>query len=202
MELPSERAGDRQTEAKEAKIEPTLVSQFKALRLNAGVSDVAEQELLSPDVWIGSAETDGLPDRDGPCCWGVDCGQSESASGVAAYWPLTGRLESMGAFPETPTLAERGLSDGVGGLYVSAANRGELIQVGRHIADVPALLRAALHRFGKPDVVVADRVRIAELRQVLEDAKIPLATLQPRGMGSFMALWMFGIFGRPLSPFA
>ena len=40
-----------------------------------------------------------------------------------------------------------------------------------------------LARFGRPDLVVADRWREAELRDALEAAGVPPAALDVRGMG-------------------
>ena len=104
-------------------------------------------------------------------------------SAVAGYWPATGALVCISAFPSEPTLAEQGLRDGVGGLYVECARRGELLTLGRHTVDVEALLQAALKRFGRPSRIVADRWREAELREALDNAGVPLAVLEFRGMG-------------------
>ena len=76
-----------------------------------------------------------------------------------------------------------GLADGVGGLYREMADRGELIQAGRRVSDVGALLREALRRWGRPLAVVCDRWRVAELRQSLEAVRFPLADLVERGQG-------------------
>ena len=86
-------------------------------------------------------------------------------------------------FPEVPTLGERGLGDGVGNLYQRMAERGELVQAGRRVSDIPALLAEALSRWGKPVAIVADRWREAELRQHLEAIRFPLAELVVRGQG-------------------
>ena len=104
-------------------------------------------------------------------------------SAVATFWPDTGRLETLSAFPSEPNLAERGLRDGVGGLYLDCARRGELLTLGGRTVDVEMLLQAALERFGRPSRVVADRWREAELRDALEAAGVPMAAFDPRGMG-------------------
>ena len=113
----------------------------------------------------------------------MDLGTSAAQSAVAAYYPETGRLECFAAFPCDPSLAERGLRDGVGGLYSECARRGELLTLGQSATDVSALLAEALRRYGKPSVVVADRWREAELRDALEVAGVPRASLELRGMG-------------------
>ena len=100
-------------------------------------------------------------------------------SAISAYWPQTGALASLAAFP----VRERGLRDGVGGLYVECARRGEPLTLGRHTVDVTALLPAALDRFGRPSRIVADRWREGDLREALDAARVPMAVLEFRGMG-------------------
>ena len=115
--------------------------------------------------------------------WGCDLGTSAAMSAIAAFWPETGRLESVAAFPHDPPLSERGLRDGVGGLYQQCSERGELIQTGQRAVALPGLLREALDRFGRPARIVADRWREAELRDALDAAGVPLAALEIRGQG-------------------
>ena len=61
---------------------------------------------------------------------------------------------------------------------------GELFQAGRRVSDIPALLREALERWGRPVAIACDRWRLAELRQHLEAVSFPLAELVERGQGS------------------
>ena len=144
--LPSLAAEIRE-EAAQARRDPGLLAGFEALRLNLGTADTEVQTLLDPGLW---KSIEGTADVDGPAVWGVDLGTSAAQSAVAAYWPQTGALACLAAFPAEPTLAERGLRDGVGGLYAECARRGELLTLGRHTVDVTALLQAALDRFGRP----------------------------------------------------
>ena len=168
------------TEAKQAKADPALLASFDALRLNLGTMDVEVSLLLQAGTWAG---VEGDAEASGPCEWGVDLGTSAAQSAVAAYWPETGRLECIAAFPCEPSLAERGLRDGVGNLYAECSRRGELLTLGKHAADISMLLAAALDRFGRPSVVVADRWREAELRDALTPAGVPFCPLEFRGMG-------------------
>ena len=168
------------TEAEQAKVDPSLLAGFEALRLNLGTSDTEVATLLSAGLWSaieGEAQSVGL------CVWGVDLGTSAAQSAVTAFWPMSGRLECLAAFPSDPSLADRGLRDGVGGLYAECARRGELLTLGQRSVDISALLAAALDRFGRPARLVADRWREAELRDSLDKAGIPLAALEFRGMG-------------------
>ena len=167
-------------EAAEAKRDPALLAAFDALRLNLGTEDVAITVLLDPHLW---REIEGVATCAGPCVWGVDLGTSFAMSAVSAYWPTTGALHSLAAFPSDPNLAERGLADGVGRLYLDCERTGELIQAGGRSVEIPTLLREAMDRFGKPARVVADRWREAELRDALDTARIPPANFETRGMG-------------------
>ena len=168
-------------EAKDAKHDPEAMQTFRALRLNQGVSDVSVSVLLDADTWRAAAELEG-PGPAGEYVLGVDLGQNAAMSAAAAYF-RGGSLEAVAVFPELPGLGERGLADGCGRLYLDMAQRGELMQAGRRVSDVPALLREALRRWGRPVAIVCDRWRVAELRQALELVRFPLAALVERGMG-------------------
>ena len=157
-----------------------MLPEFEALRLNLGTSDVATQRLIEADTW---ARIEGDAPRSGPCVWGLDLGTSAAQSAVAAYWPDTGALDVLAAFPERPALAERGLRDGVGSLYRDMERRGELVTLGGNAVDLGALISAALARFGRPVALTADRWREAELRDALAKAGAPAAALTLRGQG-------------------
>ena len=167
-------------EAQHARTDPATLAAFRALRLNQGTSDTMTAGLLEAGAWRA---IEGEVDRDGGMVWGADLGTSAAMSSIAAYWPDTGRLESLAAFPAEPTLEERGLRDGVGRLYAECAKRGELIQCGGAAVDISYLLAVALDRFGAPSALAADRWREAELRDALKKAGVPLAALSLRGQG-------------------
>ena len=167
-------------EAIQARADPALLAAFESLRLNLGTSDIEIATLLSADLW---ASIEDEAEMAGPCVWGIDLGTSAAQSAVAAYWPETGRLECLAAFPAVPSLADRGLHDGAGSLYVECARRGELLILGQRSADILALLQAALERFGRPARLVADRWREAELRDSLDKASVPPTSYSSRGMG-------------------
>ncbi|MYK69066.1 MAG: hypothetical protein F4020_05830 [Gammaproteobacteria bacterium] len=177
--LPDLEAAIR-AEAIQAKRDPSLLAAFEALRLNLGTDDTEVAVLLDARLW---AEIEGEGEMTGPCVWGVDLGTSAAQSAVAAYWPETGALACLAAFPRQPSLDERGRFDGVSGLYRECARREELLTLGQRATDVPALLAVALDRFGRPSRVVADRWREAELRDALDKAGIPGAAFEARGMG-------------------
>ena len=167
-------------EAVEARSDEMAFPQFKSLRLNGGTSDSVEALLIEVGTWLS---IEGDADRRGPCLWGADLGTSAAMSAISAYWPTTGRLEVLAAFPHNPPLSERGLLDGVGRLYLDCHDRGELILAGARAVDIGQLLRAALDRFGAPVALAADRWREAELRDALDRAGVPVASLIARGQG-------------------
>ena len=167
-------------EAAQARRGPSLLAALGALRLNLGTEDAEIQTLLGTILW---QEIEGEAVRAGPVVWGVDLGTSAAQSAIAGYWPETGRLECLAAFPAEPSLADRGLRDGVGRLYAECARRGELLTLGQRSANILALLQVALERFGQPCRIVADRWREAELRDALDRAGVALAAFETRGMG-------------------
>ena len=113
----------------------------------------------------------------------IDLGQNSAMSGAAGFWPDSGRLEVVAAFPEIPGLAERGLGVGVGNLYTRMHDRGELFVGGRRVSDIGVLLRECLARWGVPGLICCDRWREAELREHLERVDFPLTGLVVRGQG-------------------
>ena len=167
-------------EAQEAKRDPSLMASFLALRLNLGTGDVLAATLLDAGCWT-RIEGDALPE--GKCYWGVDLGGNAASSAIAAYWPESGRLQAVAAFPNEPTLEQRGARDGVGNLYAEAARRGELYQFGGMSVDYGKLAEKALEVLGQPSAVAADRWRIADLVDGLRSGGIKSVPLEPRGQG-------------------
>ena len=167
-------------EAADAKRDPSALASFQALRLNLGVSDVTQSTLLDAGTW---ARIEGAAECRGRFVLGVDLGTSAAMSAAADYWPETGALRAFAVFPELPDLRERGLRDGVGRLYQEMARRGELIQAGRRVSDIGALLRLVRDRWGRPGVIVVDRWRLDELREHLDGAGLGSPALVVRGQG-------------------
>ena len=156
-------------DAVRARRSPELLAAFRALRLNLGTSDTVEALLLESGTW---EEAEGEAEAEGAVVWGVDLGGSAASSAIAAYWPDTGRLEAVAAFPAVPGVQERGLRDGVGRLYIEAVKRGELLLLGDRAVPVVALVRAALARWGKPSAIACDRWRDGELIEALNGAGV------------------------------
>lgn len=169
-------------EADGARRDPALLQAFRSARLNEGISDTLENLLLSQETWEA---IEGDADAGGGYVMGVDLGSGEAMSAVAAYWPRSYRLEALAAFPAEPTLTERGLADGVGGLYGRMHEREELIISGRAMVQVPELLAEALRRWGRPRVIVCDTWRRSDLIEALTAAEFPRAGLVTRRQGYF-----------------
>lgn len=168
-------------EAKLATQDASMLPGFKALRLNLGTADTEQATLLDAGTWQ-NIEVDDV-DMQGRCVWGVDLGGSAASSAVASFWPDSGRLETLAAFPREPDLYARGLNDGVGTLYQVCYERDEILTNGGAAVDIPDLIRRARDRFGAPSAIASDRWRENELRDALKSAGLPVAKLELRGMG-------------------
>lgn len=82
----------------------SALSSFRNLNRNERVSSEEKSVLITVDEWLAAeVDPDDLPRREGPCILGVDLGGSRSMSAAALYWPDTGRLEAVGAFPGKPS---------------------------------------------------------------------------------------------------
>ena len=169
-----------QREADEARADPSLLPAFKALRLNLGTADHEIAVLIDVEAWQ-RCEVDILPAARGPSCWGIDLSGGDALAAIACYHPQCGRLECIAAFPELPSLAERGRTDGAD--YERMHADEDLLVLGRRVVPTSALVAAALERWGRPSRIVADHHQERELREALEAAHFPAAALVTSGMG-------------------
>ena len=172
-------------EAARARKDAMELASFRALRLNQPVSDTIASVLLEASTWRGIESTE-TPRMGAGYILGVDLGTSAAMSAACAYSPKAKALDCFAVFPETPTLKERELRDGVSGnmLYQRMHERGELLLRGARVSSIAGLLSEAARRWGKPSVIVCDRWREQELRQELEKARFPGgAAVIARGQG-------------------
>ena len=160
-------------EARRVAITTSDQASFRALDLNRP-STPSTELLVSVDDFL-DCETEDLPARDGPCFVGVDLGSSASMCAAVCYWPETFRLESWAAFPDTPSLAERGAHDGVGNLYVRALELGELMTFPGRITPAGDFFGSIVDALEGADVqsVGADRFRRAEAEGAYESSQVP-----------------------------
>ena len=164
----------------------SALSSFRNLNRNERVSTEDRSLLVTVDEWMAAeVSPEDLPPREGPCVLGADLGGSRSMSAGALYWPQTGRLEVLGAFPCKPSLADRGAADGVSGRYVEMEERGELktmgdttVPVGRWLADVVAMS-------GGQGIacICGDRFRHAEFVEAMRAAGLERVPFIWRGFG-------------------
>ena len=163
----------------------SALSSFRNLNRNERISTEDRSVLVTVDEWMtAEVAPDKLAERSGPCILGIDLGGSRSMSAAAAYWPETGRLESIGTFPSKPGLADRGASDGVSGRYVEMHERGELSVMGDNtvppglwLAEVVKLLDGL-----QPLCIVGDRFRHSEFMEALDKAGLRVPFIW-RGFG-------------------
>ena len=159
-------------------------SSFRSLDLNLSV-DPGREMICSLSDWKACLEDPGdLPPRTGECFIGFDLGGSSSMTALCAAW-ANGRIETWGAFPSIPNLADRGKADNVDKLYERMAERAELTVYQGRITPVSEFLRDCAARLAGERIVIAgaDRFRRSEAIQALDDAALrwPMAW---RGQGA------------------
>jgi len=149
---------------------PFLAS-FRNLHLNQRVETAGHELLLDADVWA-RCETDEQAPREGPVIVGLDLGGAASMSAAAYFWPASGRLECLSWLPSEPSLATRGMNDGVGARYVQMAERGELHLIGARSVPVKEWIVEVLANVEGQTVetIVADRFKQSDLADALDGA--------------------------------
>ena len=172
-------------EARRVLATPADQASFRAFDLNQPQDPGSEMIFALSDWTACVMAADDLPPRDGECTVGFDCGGSSSMSALCCTWPSTGRVEAWGAFPDTPSLADRGTADGVGSLYLRMQSRGELKTYAGRITPVGEFLKDCAARLAGERVLVAgaDRFRKEEARQAIETAGLGWE-MAWRGMGA------------------
>ena len=168
-------------ESEKAKSNPKRLKRFKALRLNLGTEDVLYQQLIDADDWERIEVED--VDRSDSYLLGIDLGGGAAMTAFARYDVITGRLETIAAFPARPDLKERGVVDGVEDLYIRMNDRGELLLSGEYAIDLPDMLKTILKQWGKPLCIVADRWKQRDLFEALRKSKFPVVPFEARGQG-------------------
>ena len=167
--------GQLSLERRLALTDPSARMSWRALRLNLGEPEGGTGTvLIPPEVWA-EARSLPVPDPEGDFVIGLDIGGKRSLSSVAAYWPGTGRLDSLSSCGGIPSLPERGLEDNVGSLYSVAADGGELlVDYDRRYPDTARLLDFAIREWGRPYLIIADQFRRAETEDLAAAYGLPL----------------------------
>ena len=169
--------------ARRASLLPSEQSNFRAFDLNQPGSPAVEV-VVSLDRWNVCANK-RKPERQGLCFVGFDLGGSTSMCAAAAYWPDTGRLDTWGAFGDTPDLKVRGEADGVGERYQRMADRGELKTWPGRVTPVADFLAWVAEELDGEHVELsaADRYRQSEAEDALDGADVDWP-VEWRAMGS------------------
>lgn len=147
------------------------LASFRNLHRNERINTEARALLIELDQWQ-ACEVDDQPPREGPVCVGLDLGASASMTAAAFFWPHTGRLEVLGWFPDDPSLAIRGVNDGVGRRYQEMADRGELrTMTGRTVPVAGWIAQVLGHVAGESiATILADRFKQGEVQDGLAAA--------------------------------
>ena len=172
-------------EARRVLATPADQADFRAYDLNLPgtpstemICSVADwKECLCPD--------DDLPPREGRCFVGIDLGGSSSMTSLVAVWE-NGRMETWGAFPDTPiSLAKRGAADGCANLYERAHELGELSTYAGRVVPSGEFIKDCADRLEGCDIMVAgfDRYRKAEALQAMDEAGLHWP-IELRGAGA------------------
>ncbi len=155
-----------------ARNDSRLKARFLSYRLNVPTGDSSTM-LLTVDDWKRIEARDVLP-REGKPLVGVDLGGGRSWSSAVALY-RSGRTEALAVAPGIPSLTEQEKRDRVSrGLYSMLAESGRLrVAEGLRVQPVGQLWEMIKQTWGRVEVVICDRNRLAELQDAIKGA-VPL----------------------------
>ena len=158
-----------------ARLDSTLKARFLSYRLNRPSGDESEV-LLTVTDWERVTARE-VPEREGRPFVGVDLGGGRAWSAAVAVW-ASGRVEALAVAPGIPDLDEQERRDRVpAGTYAKLYDMGQLeVAEGLRVQPPSAMWELIRDTWGKPQVIVLDRFRLAEF----EDAVKRGARLEPR----------------------
>ena len=167
--------------AQRALSSPADQAAFRAYDLNQP-QDPSREMICSLSDW-GLCTVTELPDRTQDVILAIDIGGSTSMSCVVALFPQTGRIDVWGAFPNKPSLLERGQQDGVGRAYQRMFERGELRTYPGRVLDASQFLEDVLNELdgGRLIAMGADTYRKQEVLQVCERIGVAPESIHWRG---------------------
>ena len=150
-------------ERDEARRDTRLKARFLSYRLNVPSADESEV-LLTTDDWHRICARP-VPDRRGRPVVGVDLGGGRAWSAACAVWQ-NGRVEALAVAPGIPTIADQERRDRVPrGSYSRLLQGGSLrVAEGLRVQPPGALIDAIRAAWGRPDSILCDRFRLAELQ--------------------------------------
>ena len=155
-----------------ARNDSRLKARFLSYRLNVPTGDSSTM-LLTVDDWQ-RIEAREVPPREGKPLVGVDLGGGRAWSAACAMY-RNGRTEALAVAPGLPNLRAQEKRDRVArGLYSMLAESGRLrVAEGLRVQPVGQLWEMIRQTWGKVEVVICDRNRLAELQDAIKGA-VPL----------------------------
>ena len=158
-----------------ARVDSRLRGRFLSFRLNLPSGDESTVLLTVQDWERVTARS--VPEREGRPIVGVDLGGGRAWSAAVAVYP-NGRVEAKAVAAGLPDLEEQERRDRVpAGTYSKLYDMGQLeVCEGLRVQPVAAMWDLIRETWGRPQLIVCDRFRLAEL----EDAVKRGARLEPR----------------------
>ena len=153
-------------ERDKARADTRVKARFLSYRLNVPSGDEASM-LLTVDDWQ-RVTARPVPEREGRPIVGVDLGAGRAWSAAVGVW-RSGRVEALAVAPGIPDLAAQEKRDRVPrGTYRVLAENGSLrVAEGLRVQPPGDLVRAVRGAWGRPEVIVCDRFRLADLQDVV-----------------------------------
>ena len=146
-----------------ARSDSRLKGRFLSYRLNLPTADESTT-LLTVDDWERACGRE-VPERDGRPIVGIDLGGGRAWSAAVALF-RSGRVEALATCPGIPGIAEQERRDQVpSGTYRMLVDAGVLRPAeGLRVQPPAGLVRAVRSEWGRPEMIVCDRFRLAELQ--------------------------------------
>ena len=158
-----------------ARSDTRLKSQFLSFRCNRPSGDENQMALTLSDWLAVEAREQGA--REGRPIVGADLGGNRSWSAAVAWWP-SGLVDAVAVAPGIPSLDDQERRDrAVPGSYRKLADLG-LLRMAEGLRVVPPaqLWRMVLEQWGKPQFLIVDRFRLADLQDAVKNG----ARIEPR----------------------
>ena len=167
----------------EAKGNPETLRFFRGQYLNQPTDINAQDEpLIEFDKWQQCL----VPETDtaGAEIVGLDLGGNRSFTAVCFYNEINGHASTVAFVGKEPNLMQRGEYDGVGDLYLRMEQAGELITSGNLLPDMRDVLDYIAARAPRGSVLIGDRYRDAEFKEILHKNQEHNFTYIARGVGT------------------
>ena len=149
-------------EREKARRDPRLKARFCSYRLNVPSQDESAS-LLTPEDWETVLKR-AVPAAAGRPIVGLDLAQGRAWNAAVSLFK-SGRCEAVAVAPGIPSLESQEKRDRVApNTYVRLREQGTLhVADGRRVPKVRQLIDLVRQKWGKPDFLIADRVRFLEL---------------------------------------